>query len=308
MTKQKKENIFEVITNRVIEGLQDKGLQWFRPWNKGSFSGPMNHTTEKPYTGFNIFWLNQIQAFEGYESNEWLTFKQGQNIGAKLKKGETAKDKHQFVTYWAISYKHKKTGVYYNNLIQLKKAGVKESECNKFFSMRTFYVFNIAQFENLEPKRKASDAPVFDTIEAAEKVYNDYTNKPTLSHRGDRAYYAPQLHAVTMPNKDSFNKSDDYYKTLFHELTHSTGHESGLKRAGIVDFDGFGTDKYSTEELIAELGSEYLTGVTGINPTDDSKNSQAYINGWISKLKTSDPKTIVMASQQAIKAVNYILD
>jgi antirestriction protein ArdC len=306
MTKQTKTNIYELITNRVIEGLEEKGLKWFRPW-AGSFNGPMNHTTEKNYTGFNIFWLNMVKETEGYESNEWLTYKQGQNIGAKLKKGETAKDKSQFVVYWAVSYKHKKTGVYYNSEAQLKKAGVKPSECNKFFSMRSFYVFNIAQFENLEPKRKATDAPVFSPIEEAEKIYNNYENKPTLSHRGSQAFYQPMTHAVTMPEKDSFLSSDDYYKTLFHELTHSTGHESGLKRKGIVEFNGFGTEVYSNEELIAELGSEYLTGITGIKPTDDSKNSQAYINGWIKRLKDSDPKTIVVASQQAIKAVNYML-
>tara|TARA_R110000787_G_scaffold55416_3_gene127943 strand:+ start:178 stop:1092 length:915 start_codon:yes stop_codon:yes gene_type:complete len=295
--------IYENITNRVIEGLKKDGLSWFRPWNGGA-NNPMNHKYESDYKGFNIFWLNMVCESQGYKHNEWLTYKQGQEMGYDLKKGSKAGE--QFVIYWMVSYKHKETGKFYSEG-QLKKAGISKSACSENWNMRYYNVFNIAQFEgDIAPKRTPIKASKFSPIKQAEKILKGYKGQPTLKHAGDRAYYQPAMHHVQMPLKDSFVTPDDYYKTLFHELTHSTGHSSLLKRKGITDLQGFGTDSYCKEELIAELGSEYLVGITGINPKDNEANAQAYINGWINKLQNEDPKLIIYASQQAMKAVDLI--
>jgi antirestriction protein ArdC len=304
MTKSKT-TIYETITNRVIAGLKKDGLKWFRPW-EGGHNSPMNHSSEAYYKGFNVLWLNSICAEHGYTDNEWLTYKQGEALGVTLKKGSTASDKNQFVVYWMVSYTHKVTKKYYANETALKKAGVSKSECNEYWSMRYYTVFNISQFENCPPKRVKSEGETFEPIVEAEKILAEYKGQPSLRHGGEMAYYQPANHHVQMPEKDAFVTPDDYYKTLFHELTHSTGHETLLKRKGIADMQGFNSDSYSQEELVAELGSEYLVGITGINPKDNEANAQAYINGWINKLQNDDPKLIIYASQQAMKAVELI--
>ena len=297
-------NIYESITARVIAGLETDGLAWFRPWAANGY-GPINHTTGRAYKGFNVFWLNTVCAEQGYEHNEWLTFNQAKAIGATLKKGERAKDKHQHVIFWMLSFKHEDK---WYSAAQLKKMGIPQSGCPKAWNMRSFYVFNIAQFEDLTAKRPAVEGVTdFVPIEEAKKIYAQFDKRPSLSHGGDRAYYMPSAHHVQMPEPSKFVTADDYYKTLFHELTHSTGHADLLSRKGVAEVNTFGSDNYSEEELVAELGSEFLVGITGINPKDNESNSQAYINGWISRLKESDPKTIVYASQHAQKAVEFIL-
>tara|TARA_R110002012_G_scaffold197522_2_gene366103 strand:+ start:25566 stop:26474 length:909 start_codon:yes stop_codon:yes gene_type:complete len=299
---ENKFNIYEHITNRVIKGLKSDGLKWFRPWRGGS-NNPINHKSEVEYKGFNIFWLNMVCEEAGYENNEWLTYKQGQELGYTLKKGSKAGD--QFVIYWMVSYLH--DGKWYSEN-QLKKMGIKKSACKESWNMRYYNVFNIAQFEeSIEAKRKPVVATEFNPIEEAEKVLRNYEGRPSLRHGGDRAFYRPSNHHVQMPKRNSFVTPDDYYKTLFHELTHSTGHKSILNRKGVMGVNNFGDESYSQEELVAELGSEYLVGLTGLDPKDNETNSQAYINGFIANLEDSDPKHIIYASQQAMKAVNRIL-
>jgi len=173
-------------------------------------------------------------------------------------------------------------------------------------------VFNIAQCDDIEPRRKPV-APVegvgeFTPIDKAERVYKEQypkDNRPSLSHGGERAFYVPSRHHVQMPNPETFVTNDDYYKTLFHELVHSTGHETILKRLDKVA--AFGSDAYSKEELVAEIGSQFLVGLTGISPKDDEQNSQAYINGWVKELKDK-PKMALSAATKAMKAVDFILD
>ena len=129
--------------------------------------------------------------------------------------------------------------------------------------------------------------------------------KPSLAHGGNKAFYRPLSHSIQMPSQETFTTSDDYYKVFFHELTHSTGHESILNR-GLVGSHGNKT-KYSKEELVAELGAMFLVGILDLNPKDSNDNSQAYINGWIKYLK-NNPKEILSASSKSRKAIEYILN
>ena len=168
-------------------------------------------------------------------------------------------------------------------------------------------MFNIDQCEGLEPRReKVEPTGDFNPIEQAENIYKEQYPKevrPTLAHGGSSAFYVPSKHHVQMPKQETFITSDDYYKVLFHELVHSTGHDTILKRLDKVA--AFGGDAYSKEELVAEIGSQFLVGLTGIQPKDDETNSQAYINGWCKKL-TDHPKMALSAANKAMKAVDFI--
>ncbi len=123
---------------------------------------------------------------------------------------------------------------------------------------------------------------------------------------GSRACYAPEYDRVRVPALERFEVPDQYYQTLFHELTHSTGHESRLKRPGIVDLAAFGSTEYAREELVAEMGAAFLCGEAGI-VQDTIDNSAAYISNWLKRLK-DDVRLVVTAAAQAQKAADFVLD
>jgi antirestriction protein ArdC len=119
-----------------------------------------------------------------------------------------------------------------------------------------------------------------------------------------RAAYIPARDVVTMPSRTAFESQAEYYSTLFHELTHSTGHAKRLDREGFRSPQKFGSESYSREELIAEMGSAMLCGVAGIEQTTLA-NSAAYLKSWIARLK-SDSKLVISAASAAQKAADYI--
>lgn len=308
MSKAKKD-VYQQVTDRIIEGLQTKGLQWFKPWNAGQGMDtmmPINNTTGRAYKGLNQLFLCIEQAERGYEHNEWLTYKQAAKAGGNVVKGSKGTE----IVFWNISYVDQ-DGKYYRKPEEVRKAGLTMMDVKKIFSPRLWNVFNIAQCEGIEPRRKPVE-PVdatgeFNPIEEAEKVYGELypaDKKPTLGHGGNSAFYAPRRHHVQMPKPETFVTNDDYYKTLFHELVHSTGHEDILNRLSKVA--AFGSEDYSKEELVAEIGAQFLVGLTGIEPKDDHTNSQAYVNNWVKQLKDK-PKMALSAANKAMKAVDFIM-
>ena len=121
----------------------------------------------------------------------------------------------------------------------------------------------------------------------------------------DKAYYQPGTDTVTVPQLSQYKQQEEYYSTLFHELTHSTGHRSRLDR--LTDIAAFGSEQYSKEELIAELGSAFLVNHCGLETENSFRNSAGYIQGWLKALK-DDKRLIISAAGAAEKAVNLILN
>lgn len=297
--------VYERINQIVIEGLEKKGLQWFKPWrNKnGEMIRPINNFSGKPYNGMNIFTLSAIASHFGYEHNEWLTFKQCKEKGGQIRKGE----KSSPVFFYSVRWWSAKLNKSWAKLEEAVNAGA--TDAKKVFNIRMYLVWNIAQCDGIEPRiviEPATDenAIVFTPDEQAEAYIDGYNKRPEIRLGGDRAYYSPPKDYVQMPEKETFFDSDSYYKTLFHELVHSTGHESRLNRKF---GDAFGREEYAKEELIAEIGSMYLTNMAGLQPKDSDANSQAYLKGWIKKIKGDNGKLAANAMQAAAKAVDHIL-
>jgi antirestriction protein ArdC len=109
---------------------------------------------------------------------------------------------------------------------------------------------------------------------------------------------------VGMPAYELFRLSEEYYATVFHELAHSTGHETRLHRQSFDSPTSFGSESYSREELIAEMTAAMLCGIAGIEQKT-LENSAAYLKSWITRLK-SDSRLIVSASSQAQQAADFI--
>jgi antirestriction protein ArdC len=111
---------------------------------------------------------------------------------------------------------------------------------------------------------------------------------------------------VNVPDLSCFDQAEEYYSVIFHELTHSTGHVSRLNRETLTQMVRFGDTNYSKEELVAEMGSAFLAGLTGIDLMT-IPNSAAYLASWIRRLR-GEPKLVISAAAQAQKAVDFILN
>jgi len=219
----------------------------------------------------------------GYESPNWLTFRQAIQLGGTVKKGE----KSCPVAFWK----------------QFKIEDEESGEAKKIPMLRIYHVFNTAQCEGLKPVTAAEEVPL--TVTSATEIVAKMPQPPKIKSGMSHAFYQPVNDTVGMPERKRFESEDAYHATLFHELVHSTGHESRLKRASIMERNGFGSMPYCKEELVAELGSAFLCGQAEIvDRTID--NSAAYIEGWLDSLK-DDPTLIVYAAAQAQKAADFIL-
>ena len=127
-----------------------------------------------------------------------------------------------------------------------------------------------------------------------------------IHHGGFAAYYSPKDDVIRMPAPSTFHSQEDYYHSLYHEMTHAVGHSSRLNREGITQQAKFGSERYSKEELIAELGAAFLSNEAGILDRVRFENSAAYLASWIAKLE-NDPRMIVSAASQAQRSTDFIM-
>lgn len=175
--------------------------------------------------------------------------------------------------------------------------------------MRYYNVFHISQVEGVEPLASEQLNDEIEPIEEADKIITDYINREHLNFtecKSNQAYYRPSDDSVVVPLKKQYKNINEYYSTTFHELTHSTGHKNRLNRLQTGAVAAFGSETYSKEELVAEIGSASLMNIVGIETPKTFKNSAAYIQSWLKVLR-NDNKFIVSASSKAEKAVNYII-
>jgi antirestriction protein ArdC len=269
---------YDRITKHIIALMEQGTVPWHKPWNVTT-GMPRNLITKKPYRGVNTFLL----LAAGYESPNWLTFRQAIQLGGTVKQGE----KSSPVVFWK----------------QMKLEDEQSGESQKVPLLRLYNVFNVAQCEGLKNVPKADESAF--TVSTPMEIVTHMPQAPLIKHGMNAAYYSPANDTVGMPERKRFDTDDHYHAALFHELIHSTGHEKRLKRLSIMERNGFGSDPYCKEELIAELGSAFLCGYADIvDRTID--NSAANLNGWLERLK-NDRTLIVYAAAQAQKAADFVL-
>lgn len=285
-------DMYEVITNRIIEQLEKGTLPWLKTWS--SYGLAKNYVSGKTYKGINMLMMN---FFSPHSVPYYLTYKQAQELGGNVKKGAKAEQ----VIYFNMVFKDSN-----DNTISKESAntldGVKVIKFLKYYN-----VFNVADIEGIE--FKIDDLQLHDNekIERCEQVINGYPSHPLYEEKDKgRAYYSPMEDYINMPPIEQHHNSEAYYATFFHEVVHSTGHAKRLNREGIAQFDKFGSERYTMEELIAELGASFLCGITGIDREPIIENSAAYIQGWLGKLK-GDKQFIFKAAAEAQKAVDFII-
>lgn len=277
-------NVYELVTNRIIEQLENNIVPWEKPWSS-TLDGAFNRVSKKPYSILN----QMLLKYDG----EYASFKQWKDLGGHIRKAE----KSEIIVFW--------------KMYPIKEKQDDGTEIIKTIPLLKYInVFHISQVDGVEPLKQKVTHDI-EPIDKAEKILNDYWNREniTIEHvKGDKAFYSPMFDKIQLPLFEQFKQSEEYYSTAFHESVHSTMKTSRCNRQ--EDRKGkvvsFGSEEYSKEELVSEVGSAQLMNIVGIETTKSFRNSTAYIQSWLKVLR-NDNKFIVSASSKAEKAVNYIL-
>ena len=290
-------NVYQMVTDRIIEKMNQGIIPWHKPWNRvGSGEDQaISYVTRRPYSVLNQFLLG--------EPGEYLTFNQIQKLGGHIKKGEKSK----FVVFYSnVNGKQQ--------VIKENEEGQEEIKEVKFRYplLRYYHVWHLSQVEGIETKIvPGEEIPCPDPIGTAEESIKAYLNQETslkfINDRpSDQAYYSFADDKVVVPMMEQYKDAAEYYSTAFHEFIHSTMTSNRCNRRQDSWVTFFGSEDYSKEELVAEIGSAMLCSNAGIDKEKSFNNSVAYIQNWIKKLK-DDPKMIVWAAGRAEKAARYFL-
>lgn len=276
-------DIYQIVTDKILAALDQGIIPWKKPWCSVT-GGAFNRVTRKPYSLLNQMLLQR--------DGEYATIKQWNREGGKIHKGE----KSELVVFWKWPEKSD------------DDSEAADEQTNNRPVLRYYRVFHVSQVEGVEPLKTLGDLFTTDSIPLAERVFRDYVNREGIrleEELSDRAYYAPTTDTIHIPSILQFRNAEQYYSTAFHEAVHASGNANRLNRIGIQNVN-FGSETYSKEELIAEIGAAFLLHAIGIESEKSDENSVAYIQSWMSALQ-KDKRLIVSAASQAEKAVRLIM-
>lgn len=281
-TESTRFDLYQTVTDSIIKALEAGVTPWRRPWGK-SQQPPRNGATHRHYRGINLLLL----SLSPYSDPRWYTFNQAKALGGFIKEGE----KSTLVVFWKmLQVVDETTGL----PIEIPY-------------LQFYRVFNFAQCGGIDDSMSLpdmDDGHDVPAIREADQILAHMPSAPKVKHGFDSACYAPKADEVRMPRREAFSTTSGYYGTLFHELAHSTGHESRLNRFKTEGSHAFGSADYSREELVAEIASSFVMASAGLDY--DLPNTAAYLDSWIRALK-GDPKLIVQASSKAQAAADWIL-
>lgn len=280
---------YKLVTDTIIAQLEKGVVPWRCPWQR-NIGMPRNFQTGQEYRGVNVILL----GLHRFASPYWMTWNQIKQRGGSVKKGE-----HGSLVVKYGKFKRKTEN----------EEGMEKKKSRSY--IKGYKVFNAVQIDGIEfppvtgfPKTKGKER-----IAAAERIVGATPFPPHIregSH--DQAYYRLATDTVDMPSKASFEKVEDFYATLFHELVHATGHPSRLNRKSLLESENIGGEIYSQEELVAEIGAAFLVTEADI-VRDEHEQSAAYLKSWLDVLKDEDHKRwIVKAANLAAKAADFILN
>ncbi|MDI3519245.1 MAG: hypothetical protein PWQ34_1392 [Caldanaerobacter sp.] len=270
--------VHEIVLEKILQQLERGEIPWKKGWTENP---PINYITRKPYTGINVLLL---------KGGEYLTFKQIQQLGGKIKKGAKSEIVVFFKPYTKIVEE-----------VDSETGEVVEKE-KELLVLRYYHVFHINDTEGIPSKLKKVE---HNPLQEAEKIIAGYKDAPKITHDNpNEAYYNAAKDLINIPDKGFFYDIHEYYSTLFHEIIHSTGHPKRLNRFKENEKSAFDTNSYSLEELVAEIGAAMLSQYAGIMEKT-VENNAAYIQSWLKQLQ-NNKMMIFKAAAKAQQAVDYI--
>jgi antirestriction protein ArdC len=287
----KRTDIYNKITDRIIEELAQGVRPWMKPWSAGNTEGritrPLRHNG-LPYSGMNVLLLWSEQMSRGFYSSMWMTFKQALELGAAVRKGETGS-----------------TVVFASRFTKSEAGGNGGAIDREIPFLKAYSVFNVEQIDGLPDHFHDRPAPDLDPVARIDDAERFFRNTGAIiRHGGNRAFYAPGSDFIQMPPLQAFKDAASYYATLSHETTHWTAPKDRVGR----DLSRYSKDRSerAREELIAELGSCFLCADLGIVPELEPRpDHAAYLQSWLSVL-ADDSRAIFQAAAHAQHAVTFL--
>ncbi|OKO87623.1 antirepressor [Bradyrhizobium sp. NAS80.1] len=290
-----KASLYEEITAQIIAELEAGVFPWARPWGSGggnqAFALPRNAATGKSYSGINvlILWGRLFEC--GFTSQRWVTFRQASSLGGTVRKGEQG-----ITVCYADRFIPKREPAAASSASQDRPA--KEEASVPF--LRRYTVFNVDQCDNLPDHCIAARPPLPEREIAPQAEALATATLADIRIGGIEAFYNPSDDTVHVPPQPAFFEQINYYRTLFHELGHWTGHPRRLNR----DQSGsFGSKLYANEELVAELSAAFVCAALSIKPTVRHAD---YLGSWLNVLR-EDSRAIFRAASKASKAADFLL-
>lgn len=295
----KQNKLREQIAEQFLSALKEEQLPWHAMWVS---QRPKNAISGKNYRGINSMWLSFVSQVKGYSDYRWCTYKQAQDKGWQVKKGEKAVQ----IEYWRLYDKAQKKYIESSEARAIVDADP-DREKDIILSVRFYSVFNGEQIEGI-PELAVSTYTDIETIRDQRDVL---LNNMELSFHegGTQAFYRPSEDSITMPPDTYFEDSYGYMSTFLHECGHATGHEKRLNR----DLSGrFGSESYAKEELRAEIASAFTSqalgfGLMGADLYSAMDNHKAYIQSWIKAIE-DQPNELFAAIKDAEKISDYLLE
>ncbi len=281
-------DLYEQITNRIIDQLAKGVIPWRSPYF--STTGfPRNFSTQKEYRGINLLLLGS----QRFTSPYFLTFLQAKELGGSVLKGERG--------FLVVKY-----GTYAKEDEHIPE----DDPARVRGYLKGYTVFHASQIDGIKFPEPAA-APKLTTTEKTDRaraIVEGMPLRPPI-HKGSAVpCYRKLTDSVHVPEIRFFTSEEAFYSTLFHELGHASGHQSRLGRKSLlenrgIDATGETSRKiYAEEELVAEMTASFLNAHAGISESE-IENSAAYLQSWITALRTKDAKSwVVRAASQGQKA------
>lgn len=280
-------DIYETITNKIVAQIEAGAGEWRMPWHGEGLKAPRNPLSGTRYRGINVPLLWAAGEEKGYSSSLWATYKQWQEAGAQVRKGE----KSELVFFW------KKI----DRPAEDAEQGGEDGKSKAWFVARAYNVFAVEQVDGFEIKASEPTGELTEDqrIAAADAFFARIG--AMVCHGGNKAFYAPSRDLIQMPEFRLFHEPAAYYSTLGHEHVHWTMHPQRCNR----EFGKrFGDNAYAFEELVAELGAAFLCADLGIS-NEPRPHHAAYIQNWLTVLK-NDKRAIFTAGSKAQTAVDFL--
>lgn len=283
-------DVYTRITNTIVTELEQGTRPWLKPWNAEHAAGRITRPLRAngvPYRGINVLMLWAEAESKGYTAPIWITFKQALDLGAHVRKGEHGS---------LVVYASKTTRTEVNG-----ETG--EATEHDIPFLKGYTVFNVEQVEGLPAQYYATAAKTLDPVQRMAHADAFFAATGAhVEHGGNRAFYRISDDRIQMPPFEAFRDAESYYATLAHETVHWTHHESRLNR----DFGRkrWGDEGYAMEELVAELGSAFLSSDLTLTP-EVMPDHAAYVASWIKVLK-EDKRAIFTAAAHAQRAADFL--
>jgi len=280
-----KQQWMDELVKDFVKQLEEGTAPWINPLVESNCM-PMNYKSRRMYKGVNVLLLWMKAEQEGFTTPYWMTFKQCKLMGGNVIKGSVG----QKIVFFEPK--------------EIETDGGEEEEQEKRYRWitRSYTVFNIEQTDLSQPEKTVSD---YDKAQARHPLADDFierTRAHIIRKKGLRPAYHPKKDLIYIPVVEEYENHDEWYATIFHELSHWSGHSTRLSR---ITLGKLGTSSYGYEELIAELSAAFLCSYLNI-PLEKNQHPE-YLANWAAVIGAK-PNILFKAANQASVAFEYLKD